>query len=233
MISRLKLKYKITGLSLIEVMIALFIFSILAILSMRGIKNTYLAKEKSQTNLEQLAELETAYIIFQKDIEQIVNRNVLEPSGGIKLAFLTPVDNLTSSGTKSGLKDDFGYNRLEFSRTGNNTTMLINPVSDLQRVAYYQDEDKLIRHSWRQIDATKNTYVDKRRLLSNLENLSIFFVDSFGRKSQIWQPKPALISINPDQPTLELPRGIVINLKIKQYGSIEWIFNLPEVLNQE
>ncbi|MBP9722462.1 MAG: type II secretion system minor pseudopilin GspJ [Gammaproteobacteria bacterium] len=222
----------VNGFTLLEIMIALFIFSVLAILSMRGIKTTYMAKEKSQLALDQLAELETAYVLIQKDLEQIINRNVFEPSGGIKLSFLMPIDNLTTSGTKSGLKDEFGYNRLEFSRTGNNTTMLNQRVSDLLRVAYYQNEDKLIRHSWRQIDPTKNTLVDKRRLLTHLEQLDFYFIDNMGRKSQVWQPKPAQVSINPSQPTLELPRGIIMNFKVKQYGNIEWLFILPEVLNK-
>jgi len=223
---------KNNGFTLIEVLIALFIFSILAILTMRGIQSTLEAKKRSQQALTQLAELEQAYLIIQNDIEQIINRNVIEPSGGIKLAFITPVDNLTSSGTKSGLKEQFGYNRLEFSRTGDINYLLNHKVSDLLRVAYYQDDDKLVRHTWRQIDPTKNTYVDKRRLLTNLDKLNISFVDANGKTLETWQAMPAKTSINPSQPTMNLPRGIIIDFNIKEYGNIEWIFALPEILNK-
>lgn len=229
----LSIRKKHKGFTLIEVLIALFIFAILAILTMRGVQTTLDAKHKSKVALDALSELEIAYTVMQEDIEQIVNRNAIEPRGGLKLAFLTLIDNQSSVGDRAGLKDKYGYNRLEFTRMGRSTSLLKNKVSSLQRVAYFQNEDKLIRHSWRQLDATSNTFVDKRRLLSNLEKFELYFVDSYGRKTPNWQLKPALRNPNPSQPSMELPRGIIVNFSIKQYGNIEWVFSLSEVLNHE
>jgi general secretion pathway protein J len=195
---------------------------------MRGIKTTFDAKVKSQKSFEQLAELQIAYTIIQKDLEQIVSRNVLEPTGGVKLSFITPHE----YHYRSDLKSSFGSNLLEFTRTGNNTIMLLQPVSDLLRVAYFQDQDRLIRHTWRQIDPTQDTLVDKRRLLTNLEKIDFYFVDANGKKSKIWQVRPVKNSVNPNQPTIELPRGIIVNFTIKKYGELEWVFALPGSLNK-
>lgn len=140
------LNYKQKGFTLIEVLMALFIFSILAILTMRGLQTTLNAKQISQQKLEQLAEIEIAYSIIQQDIEQIVNRNVLEPSGGTKLAFLVPIDSKANIGLRSSLMNEFGYNHLEFTRTGGINTIIRPKVSDLVRVAYYEKDSLLVRH---------------------------------------------------------------------------------------
>ncbi len=222
-----------SGFTLIEVLVALAIFAILTILTLRGLNTTMEAKTRSQKALAQLAEIEMSYIIIQRDIEQIINRNILRGDGDSRLAFMTPIDNLTSEGTKSGLKEEFGYNRLEFTRTGDDDNAILNhKVSQLLRVAYYQDRGELVRHAWRQVDATAATYVDKRRLLSNIEKLEISYVDAYGKASQTWRAVPAKYNLNPNQPTMALPRGIQMSFAIKDYGSIDWVFVLPEVLNR-
>lgn len=223
---------RLKGFTLIEVMIALFIFSILSILTMRGLQTTFAAKQKSKQTLDHLAELEIAYGIIQQDIQQIINRNVLQPTGGFKLSLLIPVDNKANEGTKASFKSEFGYNRLEFTRTGISNNLINKKVSDLQRIAYYQNDNMMVRHSWRQTDSTKETLVDKRRLLTNVEKLEIFFVDQYGRKTEIWEMAPSKVAMHSLQPVLELPRGIIFNFLIKDYGEIEWVFSLSSVLNK-
>lgn len=220
------------GFTLIEVMIALFIFSVLSILTMRGLQTTFAAKQKSREALDQLAELEVAYTVLQRDIEQIINRNAQQPTGGLKLSLIVPIDNKSSSGQKASLKTDFGYNRLEFTRTGVSGNLINKKLSDLRRVAYFQDESTIVRHSWRQLDATKDTVVDKRRLLTNVENFNIYFVDEFGRKTDNWEVQPSKSSNESMQPMLELPKGIIIDFSVKNYGNIEWVFALPTVFNK-
>jgi general secretion pathway protein J len=225
-------KIRFNGFTLIEVMIALFIFAILSILTMRGMQTTFAAKQKSRQALDRLAELEIAYSIIQRDIEQIINRNVLQPSGGFKLALLVPIDNTANEGLKASLNSESGYNRLEFTRTGIVNTLIDKKVSDLQRVAYFQKDKMIVRHSWRQIDPTPDTLVDKRRLLTNVERFEIFFVDQYGRKTDSWEMVPSKLATQSFQPVLELPRGIVFNFLIKDYGEIEWVFSLATVLNR-
>lgn len=220
------------GFTLMEVLIALFIFSILAILTMRGLQTTFAAKKQSKEVLDQLAELEIAYSVIQQDIEQIINRNVLEPNGGMKLAFLAPVDNRANSGFKASMESEYGYNRLEFTRTGVFNTIVNTPISDLQRVAYFLNKDVVVRHTWRQMDATTSTLVDRRPLLSEIEELSIYFIDQTGQKLDMPAVKPSYRGFNPLLPSMELPKGIVFNFKIKQYGDVEWVFTLPNVLNK-
>lgn len=222
----------IKAFTLIEVMIALFIFSIIAILTMRGLQTTLNAKQTSQQALDVIAEIESAYTIIQQDIEQIINRNVKTTDGGIKLAFLVPVDNQASVGEKAATKTDDGYNRLEFTRTGVSGAMIRHRISDLQRVAYYQNDQMLVRHSWRQVDPEANSLVDKRRLLSKVEKLEFFYVDKFGRELQDWQVQKSSNPINKMQASIQLPHGIIMRFVIKDYGNIEWVFITPQVLEK-
>lgn len=222
-------KYK--GFTLIEVMIALFIFAILSILTMRGLQTTFMAKQKSKDALDQLAELEIAYSIMQQDLEQIINRNVLQPSGGFKLALLVPVDNTSSAGFKASMETELGYNRLEFTRTGVPAILVNQKLSDLQRVAYYQNGDRIIRHSWRQLDPVGDTAVDRRRLLTEVVDFKIYFVDEYGRKKDVWDVAPSKSAVQSTLPVIELPRGIVVQFSTKTYKDIEWVFILPQALN--
>lgn len=218
--------------TLIEVMIALFIFSIIAILTMRGLQTTLNAKQISQHALDTIAEIETAYTIIQQDIEQIINRNVANTNGLNKPALLVPIDNQASAGEKAATKTDDGYNRLEFTRTGVSGSMIRHRVSDLQRVAYYQNDQMLVRHSWRQVDPQANSLVDKRRLLSNVEKLEFFYIDKFGRELQDWKVQKANSTASKMQNNIELPHGIIMRFIIKNYGNIEWVFITPQILEK-
>lgn len=218
--------------TLMEVLVALFIFSILSILTMRGLQSVLTAKQKAQKTLDLVAELEIAYSIIQQDIEQIINRTAKDTEGGIKLAFISPVDNQASKGELAGAVTEDGYNRLEFTRAGVSTSLISYRTCDLQRVAYYHNKDKmLVRHSWRQVDPSKDTLVDKRRLIANVENLEIFFIDAYGRESEKWEVRQAKQTFGYMVASVEQPRGIRINFDIKDYGNIEWVFSLPQVLN--
>lgn len=218
--------------TLIEVLVALFIFSIIAILTMRGLQTTLTAKQSSQRVLDVLAEIETAYSIIQQDIEQVINRNVKASDGGLKLAFLVPVDNDASEGAKASAESEDGFNRLEFTRTGVSSAIIKYRVSDLQRVAYYQKGDMLARHSWRQVDPYSKSLIDKRRLLTKVEDLKIFFIDAYGRETGDWQVRKATYPINQMQTSMELPRGIIFRFNIKEFGNLEWVFVLPQVLDK-
>lgn len=230
-ITQIQKKYS-QAFTLMEVLVALFVFSILSILTMRGLQSVMTAKVKVQSTLDIIADLEVAYSVIQQDVEQIINRTVKDTQGGIKLAFIVPVDNEASAGELAGAKDENGYNRVEFTRAGVSSALISYKTSDLQRVAYFHNnQNMLVRHSWRQVDPIGDTLVDRRRLLSNVENLEIYFIDSLGRESNKWQIRQATKKFGYMIAGVELPRGVRFAFDIKDYGHIEWVFSLPQVLN--
>jgi general secretion pathway protein J len=193
---------------------------------MRGIQTTFMAKKKSHDVLDHLAELENAYLILQNDLVQIIKRPVKNFDGSFKPAIYIPVDDKSSSGEKAAQSSENGYNRLEFTRTGNNMDLIKYPSSDLERVAYYLKDDMLVRHSWRQVDATEDTFVDKRRILSEVTSFSLYFIDELGRKSENWGSTNKIKRSDSLDGGISLPKGIVINFSIKNYGNIEWVYAL-------
>lgn len=219
--------------TLMEVLIALFIFSIIAIMTMRGLQTTLQARKTSQVLLDQLAELETAYMIMQNDFAQIINRSVKKPNGDNEAALIVPVKTQATSGEIVVGETEHGLNRLAFTRSGKNTDIIRYKTSDLERVAYFVKDGLLIRHSWRQLDPSGNTLVDRQRILSKLKTLEINFVDDLGRITQDWQFIAEPNKFNNNQTFMLMPKGIIIKADIEQYGGLEWVFSLPGIYNKK
>lgn len=129
-----------TGFTLIEVLLAMSITAITAIMAYQAMDSAGRLSEVIQDEGDGLQKLSSAMSLMAQDFRHISIRKVRDPEGGkrLKLAFEF---------------NEFSSPMLAFTRTGK-----VNPQVErfqrdhLERVNYHLEDEKLIRSSWSMTD---------------------------------------------------------------------------------
>ena len=88
-------KINMAAFTLLEILIALVIFSILGVTIAIGLHNTLDANKRVDIANQHLQKIEVAQALIRRDFRQIVDRSITNKSGSILAAFvLTPKANI-------------------------------------------------------------------------------------------------------------------------------------------
>ena len=154
------------GLTLLELLIALAIFSLVSLMSYGGLKTVLDGREGGERVADRLAEIEIAFSIFERDLLQIVKRPIRDGYGERVSAFI----------------GDEEENLLEFSRGGR-----ANPLhrlrSSLLRVRYQFVDGMWIRKTWAVLDRGQDSEPQEEPLIREVESLNIRYMNEIGRAS--------------------------------------------------
>tara|TARA_B110000014_G_scaffold68091_1_gene46534 strand:+ start:2116 stop:2745 length:630 start_codon:yes stop_codon:yes gene_type:complete len=184
------------GFTLLEVLIAIAIFSVISLTSFTLLDTVLRGEESSKLRTEKNNELQTAFIVIERDLTQIARRTV-------RLNGEAPTEQFLQADNDNYVSDGEG---LAFVRHGWSNPGLLLPRSDLQAVAYRLSDEKLERLHFNFVDAV-NGEEPKSRILMN-EVTSLTFEYYYDKK---WQ-KELLSS--------KLPRAIAMEVEVRGFGII-------------
>ena len=194
------------GFTLIEVLVASSIFSIVSIAAFAGFQVINKTKAQQEYALNQLTELERTFLIMSQDISQMIPRAISDELGGVR----RPIEVSNYSGTV-----------LEFSRAG-----WVNPApeslptrSEIQRVAYTAIDGKLQRTTWYQLDRMIEGTEIKRTLLTDVDALRWRFLDSAREWQDSWPPTDA----DPDAP-FPMPVAVQATVEHSKLGDLTRLY---------
>lgn len=213
-----------TGFTLIEVLIAMAITAILAMIAYAGLDSAAKLAETAELEADRLQKVSRVFDIISRDFRQIAMRPVRSPSGeDIEPAFLL---------------DRAQQPLLRFSRAG-----WINPQpsrfqrSELQRINYHYDGAKLIRYSWQMLDRYDDSQMQEVVLLDNVRSFEVRalsdvgIIDSNGQvasaESGEWiNSWPAGNLLDASKVLTDLPVAVEITLEIEGWGKIRRVYEL-------
>ncbi|MBL4606699.1 MAG: type II secretion system minor pseudopilin GspJ [Pseudomonadales bacterium] len=191
------------GFTLIELVIAIGIFSLIG-LSARLILNGILtANEVSQRHGDQMAALQRGFLFIRRDFEQIINRPIVDEYG-------------TEQGSVIGIE-----NGVEFTRAGWSNPLPDNHRrSELQRLRYVLEEGSLIREYWFELDRASNTSARRAALLSDIKHFALRYYDGKTKEwMQTWPP------VDPERKN-DLPQVIEMLIETENMGEIRRLFSI-------
>ncbi|MEO5702997.1 MAG: type II secretion system minor pseudopilin GspJ [Gammaproteobacteria bacterium] len=195
------------GFTLLELLVALSIFAVLAAMSYGGLRSVLDTRERTESQAAQLAELQLVFTMLQRDTEQIVARKIRDSFG----EFREPV-----------LGEEEGVPLLEFTRTG-----WRNPAgqmrSNLQRVAYNVKEEQLVRSTWNVLDRAQNTEPQVTVLLHGVKTATLQFVGRDFKAHDHWP----IIGRDLNQVQV-LPSAIEITLDVAGWGRITRLLRVAD-----
>lgn len=184
------------GFTLLEVLIAIAIFSVISLTSFTLFDTVLKGDESSKLRTQRNNELQTAFLIIERDLTQIARRTV-------RLNGEAPVENFLQIDNDNYFSDGEG---LAFVRHGWSNPGLLLQRSDLQAIAYRLEDEKLARLHFNFVDAVNGEEPKTRILINDVTSLEFDFYN--GKK---WDKKLS---------DKKIPQAIGIEIEVKGYGLI-------------
>lgn len=187
---------KSKGFTLLEVLIAIAIFSMISLSSFTIFNTVLKSDESSKIRTDRLNELQRGFLLIERDFLQIAKRS-------IRINGEEPLDDFLYTDSDSFSDSE---NTLAFVRHGWTNPGLLLPRSNMQSVAYQLNDETLERLHFNFVDAVQGQEPKVRKLITDVEELAFEFY--YDKK---WQKKMKAKS---------LPQAIAIELITKDYGLI-------------
>jgi len=187
---------KVKGFTLLEVLIAIAIFSMISMSSFSIFNTVIKSNESSQIRTGRINELQRGFLLIERDLLQIAKRSIRFNGEAPQEDFLY-TDNNSFSDSES---------TLAFVRHGWTNPGLLLPRSNMQSVAYQLNEGTFERLHFNFVDAIQGQEPKIRKLITEIEALNFeFFYDKKWQKELIEK---------------SLPKAIAVELSTKDYGLI-------------
>lgn len=200
------------GFTLLEVLIAIAIFALLAMATYRML-DSVLQVDRGQREQElRLRELTRAMAAFERDLLQVRVRPVRDPLGDPQPALL----------------GDNGRDvHLEFTRSG-----WRNPLGQsratLQRVRWQLEGEHWQRRYWTVLDQAQDSQPRVQQALDGVKRFELRFLDEEGRWLQSWPPANS----DADEAMSLLPKAVELVIEHRHYGELRRLWRLPEAPEQ-
>lgn len=184
------------GFTLLEVIIAIAIFAVIGLTSFSIFDTVLKSDEHSKSQSARMNELQKAFLIMQRDFNQITKRT-MRVDGEV------PANRFLQTESNNMITQDIG---LSFVRNGWTNPGYLIQRSEMQAVAYQLNEEVLERLHFNFVDAVVGAEPKMRPLITGVVDLSFEYYDG-----KDWQE-------NFDAE--KLPLAIAVDLELKDYGVI-------------
>lgn len=202
---------RIRGFTLLELLVALSIFAAIGVMAYSGLANVMRQQSQTEAYADRMQDLQLSYRVLKRDLEQFADRSIRNEFGDV-------VPALVAGGSYAGL---------EFTRAG-----YPNPAaylrSNLQRVAYLIDGDRLVRRSWRVLDRSQDTLPDEQVLIENTQRFVLRYLDGQNKWQDRWPPASQTTTPGSTSVQGQWPRAVEVQLSLEDLGVLRWLFRLPE-----
>ncbi len=190
------------GFTLLELIVAIAIFAIMAVMAYGGLDSVLNQRRAVEQRLDGIAQLQKAYMRLRADFQQVRNRSVRDPFGDVSPAlYVTPSAPV-----------------LEFTRGGWRNP-LFQPRSSQERVSYRVADGKLLRASWRVLDRVQGTEPVELTVLERVDEIAWRFFDANSQWQPIWPPLEQT-----GQTNVMPPSALELTLRTKDWGELRFLF---------
>ena len=189
------------GFTLLEVLVAVFIFAIVGMLAMGGYNELVKQSEIVESNAGRTRAVQAAVQRMSEDFEMLEPRPIREPLGeSLEPALRSDTRTETLADlTRSGWTNPAGLSR-----------------STLQRVTYRLQDNKLQRAYWNTLDRTLTAEPTSAVLLDKVRSVGFRFMD----QNQSWHDQwPPLGYSGPDAARLR-PIAVEFTIELEDWGKI-------------
>ena len=203
----MQLRQKNHGFTLIEVLIALAIFSVMSVMAYGGLKSVLNARNGTERAAERLTELQMAFMLIQQDMQHMAPRSIRSEFYGDK---------------EKALEVDTGLDYLIAFTRGGNSNPRRPQRSGLYRVAYQLEDGELRRLVWPTLDRASGNVPQKMVLLHGVSDITPSFLDE--QWSSTWPP-PGVQGVHSVDDML--PKAVGMVMVLDDWGTIKRIFATP------
>ncbi len=196
------------GFTLLEVLIAVAIFTVVGAMAMGGYNELYGQSVIVDQNMTRVRAVQTAVMRISQDFAELEPRPVRETVGdGNQGALMADGRSLDLvSLTRSGWSNSAGLQR-----------------STLQRVTYRFEDGKLYRDQWAVLDRTLAAEPLRTPLLERVKSVKLRFMDANRAWREAW---PGSGNAGP-QALRSRPLAVEVTLELEDWGNIVRLIEIP------
>jgi general secretion pathway protein J len=187
------------GFTLIEVLVALVVFSVLSVLGYQGLAAVLDYEQRSRTAYEEQMQLHRATSILLQDFIHLRPRPTRDRLGGRNRAYQTTDPDYEVSFVRGGLPSVPG-----------------SSFGGMQRIAYsVSDEDELLRWVWPVLEAFTEAEPESSVLMGSVESFEVFQLNAANEFEENWPP------LNETLREEVLPRMIRLEITMLNGATVE------------
>lgn len=196
------------GFTLIEILIALAVFAILATITSSVMFYAFNTRARVTEHAERLVTLQLAISLIERDTEQAIVRAVRGNEMRLFPAFV---------GQKS---------YMELTRNG-----LANPGSQekrstLKRIGLLCVDNQLVRRSWDSLDSVDRKNYEDKVLLNNIAKCQFNYLNQNLQLLPEWREN----ALSQNQKSEPLPKAVQLSLVFKGWGELSLLFQIPKAM---
>ncbi|MHA7833429.1 MAG: type II secretion system minor pseudopilin GspJ [Algiphilus sp.] len=192
------------GFTLLELVVVLAVFSIVAVMAYGGLNNVLRTRVAIEDNLERVRQLQRSYLRLREDFLQIQPRTIRDEFGDPRSA----VRGQPEEGVylvSGGWRNPAGH-----------------PRSNMQRVRWHLQNDALVRSHFRHLDRAPNSQPETLVVLEGVTQLTVRYL---ARDREWYAQWPQALGSSPDlQASAEAPLAIEVTLETEAWGELRFVF---------
>lgn len=192
-----------SGFTLLELLVALTIFSLISVAMYGSLTSMIETRKHLEADSIRLRELQTAFRIIGRDIEQAIARP-------IRTAYQPELPAMIWTEQPANF---------ELTTNGRRNPALVKR-SSLQRVSYRLEDDLLIKDTWPVLDRAVDTRPFSQVLARGIEGFEMAFIGENGVTHRAWPPEDS-VSVTGGE---SLPKAVQVLLYVKNWGRIDRLF---------
>ena len=193
--------------TLIEMLVSLAIFAILAALAYGALSQTLDSTELLNERMDRLQAIQRTMRLLSEDLQQLSPRPIRDELG---------------DGFGPALDTDFQSGFLLELTHGGWSNPIVLPRGTLQRSAYRIEDDELIRSHWTVLDRTLANEPLNVTLLGGVESVLFRFLQANGEWTEQWPPvnRPGVLGAR------DRPRAVELILTLTGEGEISRLLEI-------
>jgi len=195
-----------SGFTLLELLVALTIFAIVAVLAYGGLNQILKADAQLRAQQARLAAVQWVFSQMSQDFSQHLGREARDEFG----------DRLPAL--------QGSHNQVQFSRAGW-ANPLQQPRSQLQRVEWTLAQQQLSRAYWLSVDRARDALPQRAVLLEPVTALRLRYFDNRQQWHEVWPPLRVLNTAGRELPPSLA--GVEVVLDLPDWGSLRRLFEVP------
>ena len=191
---------KSRGFTLIEVLIALMIFAIVALITSSVLYQMFDTRQRTQIYADRMQEMQLAYVILSRDFRQAVPKPVFYNSS---------IELMPFSGQSK---------QVSFTRGGYSNPLQQHPRSELQRISLQLRNGELIRRRFDKLDHQSTDQGAEQIILSHVKNINFNYFGAKKTLSKFWPLNNSVTNGG------IIPSSVELTVEFDDWGSIMWVF---------
>lgn len=219
---KIRRREKSTGFTLIEVMVAIAVFAVIAAGVYRVLSTMVDSQDRVATHADALRDLQRSLWFIAMDMNQLVMRDVRKPNDKRSPAVVADSDDFLLQFTRQGLRNPLLAARSDLERVAYS-------LGQVQRKQHKGKGKSLLRHTWGAVDRRDNAEENIQVLFEDVDDARLEFMDQKGDWKTDWPEK----KMDDKEHVRILPVAIRLTVTTGRYGVLEQIFQVGDILKKE